>query len=205
MSAQQRWDTELYEANHAFVWQMGQGILDLLKPQVGESILDLGCGTGQLTDRIASCGARVTGFDSSPEMVGQARQNYPKLRFMLGDAADVPFESEFDAVFSNAALHWMLDAPRVAAAVAKALKPGGRLVAEFGGKGNIQAIAEAIEKVLGEQQGERNYFPSIPEYGAVLERAGLELQWAQLFARPAPWTGGSGRSEWLRQFRWTAF
>ncbi len=140
MSAKKHWNPELYEARHAFVWNLAQGLLELLHPVKGERILDLGCGTGQLTNEIAQSGAEVLGLDASPEMIGQARQNYPGLRFVLQDAGDMQYQGEFDAIFSNAALHWMLDAPRVAAAMACALKRGGRLVAEMGGKGNIDQI-----------------------------------------------------------------
>ncbi|HLH01275.1 MAG TPA: methyltransferase domain-containing protein [Bryobacteraceae bacterium] len=205
MSARQSWNPELYEARHAFVWQLGAGVIELLEPKAGERILDLGCGTGQLTERIAQGGAQVTGLDASAEMIGQARQNYPKLEFVLDDAAKMRYEGEFDAVFSNAALHWMPDAEAVARAIARALKPGGRLVAEFGGKGNIAQIEQALDAVLaafGATRSEkRNYFPSIAEYAAVLERAGLETRMAQLFERPTPLEGEAGMANWLRQFR----
>ena len=142
------WDTELYESRHAFVFHFGEGVVDLLAPKSGERILDLGCGTGQLTHKISQAGAEVVGLDASPEMVGQARQNFPRLRFVLSDATKMPFEDEFDAVFSNAALHWMLDREGVVKAVARALRKGGRFVAEQGGKGNIHFIESAIETVL---------------------------------------------------------
>ena len=114
MAAKTTWDTELYESHHGFVWQYGEGLLDLLAPKPGERILDLGCGTGQLTAKIADAGASVLGLDASPDMIGQARQNYPRLQFKLEDATAMQFDSDFDAVFSNAALHWMLDAATVA-------------------------------------------------------------------------------------------
>src|ERR1700761_5528421 len=105
MAATNSWNPELYEARHSFVWQFGEGVIDLLDAKPGEKILDLGCGPGQLTQRIAERGAEVTGLDAAPKMIGQARQNYPHLRFVLEDAAKMRFDSEFDAVFSNAALH----------------------------------------------------------------------------------------------------
>src|SRR4051794_7790844 len=100
MSARTSWDTELYEAQHAFVWQLGTGLIDVLAPKSGERILDVGCGTGQLTYQIAELEADVLGVDASPEMIGQARQNFPRLRFALQDAASMTFDREFDAVFS---------------------------------------------------------------------------------------------------------
>lgn len=205
MSTTKSWNPELYEARHSFVWTLGQGVLELLHPTPGEKILDLGCGTGQLTNEIAGSGAEVIGLDASPEMVGQARQNYPDLRFVLSDAGAMQYESEFDAVFSNAALHWMLDAARVGRAVARALKPGGRMVAEMGGKGNIAHIEAALQEVLppfldGKMPARKTYFPSIAEYASVLETAGLEVESAQIFDRPTPLEGEEGMANWLRQF-----
>jgi trans-aconitate methyltransferase len=184
--------------------------LDLLAPKPGEHILDLGCGTGHLTAKIAESGADVVGLDASPEMIGQARQNFPALRFILGSGTSLQFNAEFDAVFSNAALHWMLEIDSVAQGIARALRTGGRLVAELGGKGNIGAIMAALEMVLPRYYGEampksRNYFPSIAEFGTVLERHGLEVRTAELFDRPTPLTGPDGMEEWLRQFKWYYF
>lgn len=203
------WDTELYESRHSFVWQYGEGLLDVLAAQPGERILDLGCGTGQLTGKIAEAGANVIGLDASPNMIGQARQNFPRLQFKLQDAAAMQWEHEFDAVFSNAALHWMLDAAAVAKSIARALKPGGRLVAEFGGHGNIQQIVTAIEDGLQKHTGNiparRNYFPSIPEYSTLLDAAGFEVQLAHLYDRPTPLEGERGMENWIRQFKWYYF
>jgi trans-aconitate methyltransferase len=209
MPAKTTWDTELYESRHSFVWQYGEGLLDLLAPKPGERILDLGCGTGQLTAKIADAGASVLGLDASPDMIGQARQNYPRLQFKLEDATSMQFQSEFDAVFSNAALHWMLDAAAVAKNIARALKPGGRFVAELGGKGNIGQIVSAIEMTLELHTGSvppgRTYFPSIPEYTALLEAEGLEVQLAHLYDRPTPLEAESGMEHWIRQFKWYYF
>ena len=203
------WDTELYESRHSFVWQYGEGLLDVLAAQPGERILDLGCGTGQLTDKIAAAGADVIGLDASPDMIGQARQNFPRLQFTLRDAAAMQWANEFDAVFSNAALHWMLNAAAVGKNIARALKPGGRLVAEFGGHGNIQQIITAIENALKKHTGHvplrRTYFPSIPEYSALLAAAGLEVQLAHLYDRPTPLEGERGMENWIRQFKWYYF
>jgi trans-aconitate methyltransferase len=208
MKAKQNWNPELYEARHSFVWQLGQGLLELLQPAKNERILDLGCGTGQLTHKIAESGAQVTGIDSSPDMIGQARQNYPAIKFVLGDAAAMEFAAEFDAIFSNAALHWMLNPAAVANAMFRALKPGGRLVAEMGGKGNIGHIEEALDTVLsrwGQAPPSKNYFPSVGQYSALLEGAGFEVRMAQLFDRPTPLEGEQGMTNWLLQFRGYSF
>jgi trans-aconitate methyltransferase len=204
----QTWDAELYEARHSFVWQLGEGVVALLDPKPGERILDLGCGTGQLTNKIAEHGADVTGLDASPEMIGQARQNYPRLRFVLQDAASMQFDQEFDAVFSNAALHWMIDGAGVARGIARALRPGGRFVAEMGGKGNIAQIEAAFEHVFsprGIKPERRTWYPSIAEYAALLERAGLETRTALLFDRPTPLQGPAAMEDWIRQFKWYCF
>ncbi len=200
------WDTELYEARHNFVWRLGEGVVELLQPRAGERILDLGCGPGQLTKKIAESGAEVLGLDSSPDMIGQARQNYPELRFVLADAAAMQFDNEFDAVFSNAALHWMLDPAPVALGVAKALRPGGRFVLEMGGKGNIQTIVETIQRVVskyrtGPLPASRQYYPSVSEYTSILEEHGLEVRMAQLFDRPTPLEGEAGIENWIKQFK----
>jgi trans-aconitate methyltransferase len=143
-------------------------------------------------------------------MIGQARQNYPHLQFTLLDAASMLFNGEFDAVFSNAALHWMLDAPAVASGVSRALKKDGRFVAELGGKGNIRHIERAIESVLARYLGKdlpsrRTFFPSVGEYSSLLESCGFEIRTAQLFERPTKLEGDRGMENWLRQFAWYYF
>lgn len=198
------WDTELYEAQHAFVWKLGQDLIELLDPKPGERILDLGCGTGQLTDKIASLGTDVLGVDSSPEMIGQARQNYPRLRFLLQDATAMQFDSEFHAIFSNAALHWILDARGAAEAMARALRRGGRLVSELGGKGNIGRIEQALEAMRARHglgsSARCTWFPSVGEYASILEQSGFEVRSAMLFDRPTLLEGEQGMENWIRQF-----
>lgn len=210
MQAPTKWDPELYEARHSFVWQFGQDLLELLDPRPGERILDLGCGPGNLTQKIAERGADVVGLDSSPAMIGQARQNYPRLQFTLLDAAAMCFHREFDAVFSNAALHWMLDAATVAGGISRALRNGGRFVAELGGKGNVHHIEAAIEAVLEGRLGQklppkRTFFPSAGEYSILLESAGMEIRTVQVFERPTKLEGDRGMENWLRQFAWYYF
>src|SRR5579875_1951697 len=210
MPTRSEWDAERYEAQHSFVWQFGESVIELLDPKPGECILDLGCGPGQLTQKIAERGAEVVGVDSSPEMIGQARQNFPHLRFVLQDAAAMEFQNEFDAVFSNAALHWMLNLSGVAKAVAGALRSGGRFVAEMGGKGNIAMIEKAVESVVaryssGPIPARRTYYPSLAEYASVLEAQGLETRYAVVFDRPTPLAGENGMENWIRQVKWYYF
>ncbi len=199
-----KWDSSLYEDRHSFVWKAAAGLVDLLDPKPGERILDLGCGTGQLTAQIAERGAEVLGIDSSVSMVAQARQNYPKMKFALADARNFEVQGHFDAVFSNAALHWVLEPEAAIRSMSRALRPGGRLALEFGGLGNISRIMAAIESVLrpaGYKAQHTWYFPSIGEYGALLERNGFRVLLGHNFPR---WSKlehpERGMREWIEMF-----
>jgi len=201
------WNPDLYQSSHSFVWEYGRDLIGLLEPEPGERILDVGCGTGQLTAEIARAGAEVTGIDNSPAMIAQARNNFPILRFEVHDICSLPDREEFDAVFSNAALHWVARADDAAAAMARALKPGGRLVVEFGGRGNTRALLDALRQALKARHGVEPehvnpwYFPSIGEYAALLERHRLEVTFATLFDRRTPLEGGSqGLANWFAMF-----
>jgi trans-aconitate methyltransferase len=199
-----QWDPALYQSSHSFVWERGRGVVELLAPQAGERILDIGCGTGQLTAAIASAGAKVVGIDSSPDMIAQARANFPELHFEQADVRAIAYREEFDAVFSNAVLHWVKEADDAAAAMSRALKPGGRLVVEFGGHGNTEALLDAVfsaQDRLGRPRFHPWYYPGIAEYSAVLERHGLEARFATLFDRPVALEGGEqGLAKWLDMF-----
>lgn len=196
------WDAARYQDQHSFVWRFGANLIESLNPQPGERILDLGCGTGQLTAEIARSGAAVIGLDKSAEMLAEARKNYPDLAFALGDAASFRFPAPFHAVFSNAALHWVKDAEGAIESIAQALGPGGRFVAEFGGKGNITSVQAALRGVLGPSADEQSpwYYPSVGEYTALLERHAFEVRNASLFDRPTPLEGEDGLENWLRMF-----
>jgi SAM-dependent methyltransferase len=199
---EQRWDPDLYQNQHSFVYEFGQAAVEWLAPKGGERILDIGCGTGQLTAQLAESGADVTGLDRSAEMLAQARHNFPGLSFELGDAASFTFPEPFDAVFSNAVLHWVRDADAVAACVSRVLKPNGRFVAEFGGKGNcaeLIAAARSAGNALGRRVEHPWYFPGIAEYAAVLEAAGLEVVSAMLIDRPTKLEAG-GIRQWMAMF-----
>jgi trans-aconitate 2-methyltransferase len=196
------WDAARYQDQHSFVWRYGANLLELLDPQPGERILDIGCGTGQLTEEIARRGALVTGIDYSAEMLADARKNFPALKFVLADASSFHFPEPFDAVFSNAALHWVKDADGSVESIAAALRPGGRFVAEFGGHGNIAIVQAALRKVLGPSADDQSpwNFPSIGDYAPLLEHHGLEVRNASLFDRPTPLEGENGLDHWLRMF-----
>ncbi|MBA3923865.1 MAG: methyltransferase domain-containing protein [Nostocaceae cyanobacterium] len=202
---QNQWNTELYENNHAFVWQNALAILELLAPKLGERILDLGCGTGQLTQEIANYGADVMGIDRDSAMIDKAKQNYPQLQFTVADATNFAVEP-LDAVFSNAVLHWIPEADAVIRCVYQALKPNGRFVAEFGGKGNVKAIVNALNSVLETMPKSFPtitpwYFPSIAEYTSLLEKQGFDVSYAALLDRPTPLDGGDrGLANWMQMF-----
>lgn len=205
--SENQWDATLYQSNHAFVWQYGEGLIDFLSPKKGERILDLGCGTGQLTQKIAETGAEVIGIDSANAMIEQAQNNYPNLQFAVADATTFKFEQPFDAVFSNAVLHWIKEPEQVIKCVYQSLLPGGRFVAEFGGKGNVRAIVDAlnsaIEAIGFVPQQEMNpwYFPSIGEYASLLEKQGLSVAYATLFDRLTTLEGESeGMKNWIKMF-----
>jgi trans-aconitate methyltransferase len=199
-----QWNAELYQSEHAFVWQYGESLIELLSPQSGERILDLGCGTGQLTEQIAVAHAQVVGIDRSPTMIETARQNYPDLEFLVADAQNFQVDRPFDAVFSNAVLHWIPDPDRAIHSIYQALKPGGRFVAEFGGKGNVEAIVQALHRALEtihtKPPEAHWYFPSIAEYTTRLEQQGFEVRYAVLFDRPTPLAGKDGLANWLQMF-----
>ena len=144
------WNAGLYDDKFSFIWEYGSNLIDLLDPQPGERILDLGCGTGHLTHVIAQRGGDVVGTDHSAEMIEQARVNYPEIRFAVEDASNFSVDEPFDAIFSNAVLHWVRDAEGAVDSMSAALKPGGRLVAEFGGKGNVRQIVDTTLAVLNE-------------------------------------------------------
>jgi trans-aconitate 2-methyltransferase len=188
------------------VWEKAKGVVELLAAKPGERILDLGCGTGTLTAEIAGSRAQIVGVDRSPEMIDQARKKFPELHFEVCDARSLKFSAQFDAVFSNAALHWIPEAARVVEGVSRALKPGGRFVAEFGGKGNVSNVVAALETALTQlgvspAGADIWYYPSIPEYATLLEQHGLEVNEAVLFQRPTKLEDGErGLATWITMF-----
>lgn len=201
-----QWNARLYDNSHQFVSRYGEDVVELLEAGVGEQILDLGCGTGDLAERISLGGCSVTGVDASPRMIAAAREKYPHLHFVCADAARLDLPGRFDAVFSNAALHWMTEPDQVLERVAAHLKQGGRFVAEMGARGNVQKIMGAIVKALkshgydGRAQLENWYFPSPAEYATKLESHGLGIRFMACFDRPTPLSTGGGMAEWLNMF-----
>lgn len=207
MSSVNVWDADLYDDKLGFVSNFGKGLIDLLQPQKGENILDLGCGTGDLTYEISKSGSVVTGIDFSSEMIERAHKKYSDLLFKVENGETFRTETKYDAIFSNAALHWMKQAEKVVESVNLALRPGGRFVAEFGGQGNVQTVIHGITEVLSKDYKmdvtDRNpwYFPSIGEYSTLLEQYGFKVSYALHFDRPTPLTDGEeGLNHWLDSF-----
>jgi trans-aconitate methyltransferase len=197
----QHWNPDTYARNARFVSDLGAGVFDLLAPQPGERVLDLGCGDGALTERLVAAGCRVTAIDSSAEQIGAARARGLDAR--RARAETLPFNEEFDAVFSNAVLHWIPDAAAVIASVHRALKPGGRFVAELGGAGCVQTVRLALidaanGRGLDGAALDPWYFPAEDAYRSNLEARGFSVREIALFARPTPLPGDI--TDWLETF-----
>lgn len=199
-----KWDAGRYGADFSFVPKYGEGVLDLLDAPTGSYVIDLGCGTGDLTEKLSEKGYRVTGFDPSIEMLSEARRRHPGLDFREGGAEDFTPDAPADAVFSNAVMHW-IDAGRQQAAlnhIASQIKAGGSFVCEFGGALCAESVHSALEKRFsahGLRYRRTFFFPTIGEYAPLLERAGLRVEYATLFDRPTV-QGPDGVAGWIRMF-----
>ncbi len=206
MSNANAWNPTLYDDRAAFVSELAGDLVRWLRPNRGEKILDLGCGTGTLTAEIARSGAAVIGVDSSAEMIASAREKYEGLAFAVADGQTLAYDREFDAVFSNAAIHWMPRADAVVAGVGRALRPGGRFVAEFGGFGCVATVVEAVSHELRAWSIDPApyvswYFPRPGAYASLLEQHGFVLRELRYFERPTPVAGQRGLSTWLSMFQ----
>lgn len=192
------WNANLYDSKHSFVSKFGEDLIDLLAPKKGEYILDLGCGTGDLSYKLHKLGVNVLGIDNSENMVEQAKKKYPNLKFEVQDALNLDYNCEFDAVFSNATLHWVKPPKQALYCIYDALKHNGKFVAEFGGKGNVKKITDEIHNQLEKLEVEYKaelfpwYFPSIGEYSTLMEEVGFRVIFAQHFDRPTPLDGDHG-------------
>lgn len=200
-AAKQTWDAERYARNARFVSDLGMPVVELLAPKPGERVLDLGCGDGALTEKLVAMGCSVVGVDASPEFVHAAQAR--GLDVGVADGERLSFDQEFDAVFSNAALHWMKRPDDVIDGVWRALKPRGRFVAELGGHGCVATIVGALYAALKRRGIEGDsvnpwYFPTAEDYRGRLEARGFNVTWIALIPRPTPLPGDV--TAWLETF-----
>ena len=201
------WNVELYNDKHNYVYEYGEELVRLLNPKAGEIILDLGCGSGQLTHQISESKAKAIGIDSSKSMIESAKLKYPEINFYVKEASNFRFDKPFDAIFSNAVLHWVLESEKAVVSMKNNLKSGGRLVLEFGGKGNVGTILKSVRNVLKskgytkESKIKNWYFPDVDEYRILLEKNGFEVEYAKLYERPTELTDTeNGIKDWLMMF-----
>ena len=201
------WDASGYDERFSFVTTYGDALLDRLDPQPGERVVDLGCGTGHHVAEIAARGADVEGLDADTAMLDRARAEHPTLTFQDADARTFRVGTPVDAVFSNATLHWVpkQDQQAVAEAVHRALRPGGRYVAEMGGAGNVATILAAVAEArathgLPPLTEPPWCFPTPGEQAGRLEAAGFRVRSVEHFDRPSPLSPGDTAADWLKMF-----
>ena len=205
------WNANLYDGSHSFVSRYGNDLIELLAPKKGESILDLGCGTGDLAKKLFDAGVNLVGVDYSPNMILEAKSKYPSINLMVADATNLEFDHEFDGVFSNATLHWVKPPEKALQCIHKSLKHSGRFVAEFGGKENVQTITDEIIRQIKQTGIDYDmeqfpwYYPSIGEYTSLMEKVGFRVAFAQHFDRPTPLEGENGLKNWIEMFGSTLF
>lgn len=201
------WQARSYDEDFGFVTSLGRELLTELAAHPGERVLDVGCGTGHLTAALAATGAGTVGVDADADMLARARNSYPDLTWVLADAQDLPVlpGAPFDAVVSNAALHWMPRQADVLTGIRAVVRPGARFVAEMGGAGNVAAADAALRTALAacdvQLEPARNFFPTVATEAALLEDAGFRVDAMRWFERPTPLSDGQTLVDWVRHFR----
>lgn len=205
-----KWDADKYTADFSFVHQYGNGVIELIDANKNSSVLDLGCGNGALTKTLQEKGYLVKGLDSSNDLLEIAKEKYPDIEFLHGDATNFVLSESVDVVFSNAVFHWINQELQqdMLKCVYNALKKNGQFVFEFGGYGNTQLIHSALETIFSEYGYYYEmpcYFPTISEYAALLENAGFRVKYAVLFDRPTELKGENGLKDWINMFVKTPF
>ena len=200
------WNANLYDNKHDFVAKYGKDVLEWLQPQQGEHILDVGCGTGTLTNKLSEKGTIVTGIDASEDMIKKAKVFYPNIEFFVKDATDFSFNEPFDAAFSNATLHWINEQEKALSCIYNSLRKHGRFVFEMGGKHNVESIHNAVKEAMRESGYEAklpaaiNYFPSVAEQCCLLEKVGFAVSNVAYFKRPTELKDEDGMKNWIIQF-----
>lgn len=202
-----KWKPELYNEKHSFVYNYGENLIQLLDPKENERVLDVGCGSGQLTFKINELVKKAIGIDTSAEMIADAKSKFPNIAFQVKDAVNFKFDEKFDSIFSNATLHWVKNYKDSIKSMYENLKPTGKIVVEFGGKGNVQTIVKQLRESLKsrnyKKQSELNiwYFPTIGEYSTALESAGFRVILAEHYDRPTELADeNSGIKDWISMF-----
>lgn len=199
-----KWNSQLYDSRHGFVAEYGRDLLHYIPSNPEQRILDIGCGTGTLTVKLAGLGSYVLGIDSSETMIAQARAQYPEIDFQVGNALNLPFENQWDVVFSNAVFHWIEDHDTLLKNIRKALKSKGILICEFGAAGNISTIETAFAEALksyGYIYTARFNFPTAKHFGELLTANGFVIDKIYEKERPTPLNDGrKGLSNWMEQF-----
>jgi len=199
-----KWNTELYQDKHGYVAEYGKELLEYVADDKTQTILDLGCGTGELTNELAQKASIVIGIDGSESMIRKAGETYPEIEFHVMDACSLKWQDYFDVVFSNAVFHWIQDQPSLLKSIYNALKPNGKLICEFGADGNIAKIQKSfhdVTKKYGYDYTNPFYFPTTPEYKQLLEQAEFNIELIVDYDRPTVLKDGEfGLRNWLKQF-----
>lgn len=199
-----KWDSKLYDNKHSFVAEYGKGLLEFVPVDKQQRILDLGCGTGVLTEQLSKYAGYVLGVDGSEDMVAKAKENYPEINFEVNDALKLPYSNEWDVVFSNAVFHWISNHDLLLKNIYNSLKPSGKLICEFGGPDNILIVEAGFTDVLkefGYSYKSKFNFPTLEEFSILLEKNGFIIDKIYDFDRPTPLQDGeNGLANWARQF-----
>lgn len=200
-----KWNTQEYEDKFDFVHKYGEGVTELIDAKQNSFVVDLGCGNGALSKVLLEKGYRVLGIDASEDMIETAKKSYPNIRFKMADAMEFQLEEKADVIFSNAVFHW-IDAnkqEKLNSNISSQLKMGGKLVCEFGGKGCAESVHTTLEKNFakrGMRYQRTFYFPTIGEYAPMLEKHGLQVEYAALFDRPTEQRTENGLADWINMF-----
>ena len=205
-----KWDAEGYIQNFGFVHEYGEDVISLIDAPKGSFVVDLGCGSGALTEKLQEKGYDVLGVDASSDMIDAAKKSYPDIDFICDDILSFDLKEKADVIFSNAVMHWIDKEKQEKAAynIFSQLKPGGNFVCEFGGKGCAETVHVELEKLFakrGLKYKRAFYFPTIGEYAPILEKAGFIIRYAVLFDRPTPQKTEDGLADWIRMFNKTPF
>ena len=199
-----KWDSTLYDKSQSFVSEYGKDLLSFILPDKQQHILDLGCGTGELTKKLSEISKCTIGIDGSKEMIEAAKAKYPDLDFKVMDACCLQWKDQFDVVFSNAVFHWITDQKQLLTGIYSALKDSGKLVCEFGASGNISRIEKAYGIAVEQYQNEYKnpfYFPTVAKYSALLQEIGFKIEKIYDYDRPTPLPDGKdGLRKWMIQF-----